>query len=560
MERLTFDDPDNMSCIGYIEADALAIELSSCDSATETARLILPDDESAGCPVETAVWRHMHRRGALDFEAADPFLASLGSRVVPVRKRMFEPDTLRHSPTLRAALRLSCCAGATLWEQVAELGGPVTESSGVLLAKAEWDDPEIQLRVPLFRHFELVEECYETFERQGSDLLDAQLEFLGRAVREARRDAGIQLSISEAMERAEINTDDAYGKAARALINECRSVPRTDFGDRATAILDRLDRILTRVDIHPHTLRDAAPDRFAELVARNVDPDAATDLFVDVVEYYRSSLDDDAIREAVAILDHDPTAFDYDNPAHAVAVIEGALSQLDPLMYFEALYLIVSSHGDLVASLQLISLDARNRQLAFLDAINRQLYRKVRKGLSPAERRLFQLVHFRQPSIGNMIPGLDPVVRSFVASTDAETLALWLAVVVFKHPNAELAAELRRRYHLFLNFYPVWLLLVASDDLELSDRGEFELRATDHPMQPELAESLNDLATRFCTETERDILVAHICDGQSQTTIAEGLGVSQQAVGQRIKRARTKLRKALVSEPGYEWMFRGRQP
>ncbi len=566
MERLRFDDPDSTSCIGYIEADALPIALSACgDSAAETVRLIMPDAESARCPVETAVLRHMRRRGTVDLEMADPFLASLGSRVVPLRERMFEPATLLHSPTLCAALRLSRSTGASLWEQIAELGGPVTDDGNVLLARARRDDPEIRLRVPIFRHIEVVEECYETFERLDSQLFDTQLELAGRAVREARRDAGIRLSISEVMERVEVDTDEVYGRAARELIAESRSTPRTDFGDRATAILDRLDRILTRVDIRPQTLRNALPERFAKLIARNVDPDAATDLLVDTAEYYRSLLDDDAIREAVVIIERDPEALDHDDPAHAVAVIEGALAQLDPLMYFEALYLIVSRHGDLAPSLKLISLDARNRELAFHDAIARQIYRKVRKELSRAERRLFQLMYFRQPSLGNVIPLLDPVIRSFVANTDYKTFALWLSTAVLKRGTATAAAELRRRYHLFLNFYPVWLLLVASDDRELGGEArdasrEFDLRDTDHPMQPELAESLNDLASRFCTDKERDVLVAHFCDGQSQATIAERLGVSQQAVGQRIKRARVKLQHALMSEPGYEWMFRGRQP
>ena len=200
-----------------------------------------------------------------------------------------------------------------------------------------------------------------------------------------------------------------------------------------------------------------------------------------------------------------------------------------------------------------------------------QLYREIRRFLTPPERRLFALMYLQRlpmlgkPAVfplGGITLWFDPVLQGVLDDSRMVGLIILVAGCRVRGPEgAELAAELEARLKAYLAFYRFWLLTTRQRERESRKhrRGEARLRVNDHvdvervaePATKELQRSagwvlvLQQLLDNKDAELvlrklgindPRHIARMRWVEGRTQREIAGLTGISQQAVSAQVRR------------------------
>jgi hypothetical protein len=232
--------------------------------------------------------------------------------------------------------------------------------------------------------------------------------------------------------------------------------------------------------------------------------------------------------------------------------------------------------------IRLLHREADNVYQGVLDYAFKLVYRKVRRSLTRLERRVFQLLYFRQPIFGGRVAAMDPIINSFFTGMDGETQVLIFLVLVLKcnelGASENLDMELERRWRAYLRFYPYWLMLLQEEDrqkkrstgiqgktLSLDASAKPDSSGRLLPLKDTVPDPKNkptDLlqafvstsqgmlggwADHYCTPTQARHL-KKFADGSTETAIAQKEGISQAAVSKSIKAALQRVRKGLIAD------------
>jgi len=202
-----------------------------------------------------------------------------------------------------------------------------------------------------------------------------------------------------------------------------------------------------------------------------------------------------------------------------------------------------------------------------------EIYRKIRKHLTPWERRAFRVMYCSLPPLGGRVVMQDPVLYSFYDGMDKETQALIWLVLVFKlrewGDEKDLDKKLAQRWKMYLKFYPYWVELMRMDDKEhkrdsrtntktssmhkpvgrvgkSTDQTEITLEGsladpestspTPHQAVVRATPSaIRSLAIKYCKPIDADRLIKYSLEDLSQQQLAAKEGVSQQAISKSIR-------------------------
>jgi hypothetical protein len=232
--------------------------------------------------------------------------------------------------------------------------------------------------------------------------------------------------------------------------------------------------------------------------------------------------------------------------------------------------------------IRLLHREADDVYQGVLDYAFKLVYRKVRRSLTRLERRVFQLLYFRQPIFGGRVAAMDPIVISFFTGMDGETQLLIFLVLVLKRnelgESENLDKKLERRWRAYLRFYPYWLMLLQEEDRQkkrskaihgktlsldaptLRDSSGRELSMKDTVADPknkptDLLQAfvsasqgmLGGWADKYCTTTQARHLT-RFADGSTETAIAQEEEITQAAVSKSIKAALRRVRQGLIAD------------
>ena len=250
-------------------------------------------------------------------------------------------------------------------------------------------------------------------------------------------------------------------------------------------------------------------------------------------------------------------------------LFEQALNGHEYMKKLEAIDWIANN---LVNRNSMIRLMLREAESVLLDLLSwhfRNVYRKIRKQLTYAERRAFQLMYFRQPFNGYRIAAFDNLSLGFAFGMDDETRALCaLAMIVGqkKLEENDVGKQVAERWQAYLRFYPFWVELTREDEKErkYSERRskkrvpfeqvletekidlavDCDKHETDSRIQYILA-NIAPLAEKYCSNRERQTLVEHLCKAKSQMDIARDRGVSQQSISKLIRSGLEKIKNVI---------------
>lgn len=267
---------------------------------------------------------------------------------------------------------------------------------------------------------------------------------------------------------------------------------------------------------------------------------------------------------------------------------------------------LVWTWASLVSFSELITLmqfEAENVLLGCLDYMMKETYRRIRRKLTPPERRFFALMWFRYyPMLGtpprspflNRICTLDPVISSFFDGMDGDTKGLILTVLAFRvrtWENRNLEMELRKRWRMYLLFYPYWHAIIRMDEgkkkREQRFRHEFQCDSLFTPLDDVNKEILADIVPyippdqwflsseervpckklfdakytpkdalrdissimdKYCTKKQREIIKLHFSDDMTEQEIAKHMTISQPAVHKHIVAGVRNIQNALRRE------------
>ena len=119
---------------------------------------------------------------------------------------------------------------------------------------------------------------------------------------------------------------------------------------------------------------------------------------------------------------------------------------------------------------KLIQLEAESVYLGVYDYFFRKAYRKLRKKLTAADQRIFQISYFKRPNFLWRIPALDPIIMSFLRLDEK---IIGLLKPLLGHKDKKLAKEAENLWRAFLNVYPIWTEIVKDDEIkEYNERKE----------------------------------------------------------------------------------------
>lgn len=200
----------------------------------------------------------------------------------------------------------------------------------------------------------------------------------------------------------------------------------------------------------------------------------------------------------------------------------------------------------------------------------KQIYRKIRKNLSPTERRLFLLMYLPNPALGYRIIAADPVLTSFFTGMDRDTQNLILAALVFdrrERGGKDLETELLKLFRAYLRFYPYWVVIMQDDDRENKRK---RLSSCDAPLSQDCTDGLTladvladpkvslsdrqrilkmdnvrDWAKSYCTPRQARLIHKYFVEEKTEGEIALEEGVTQQAVSKTILAGLRKIRQAV---------------
>jgi hypothetical protein len=232
---------------------------------------------------------------------------------------------------------------------------------------------------------------------------------------------------------------------------------------------------------------------------------------------------------------------------------------------------------------RLLQREAEGVYHGVLDYAFKEVYRKIRRGMTVPERRLYALLYFRQPLFNYHVAAVNPIITSFFMDMDLQTQALIILVLGFKvrewGGEKDLDKELERRWRAYLRFYPYWVEIIQDEEREakrqqgarrktlslhhpiFTDEDGHELRLEDVIADPQSKPAnflqavtleggamLGDWAKTYCTPKQATHVVGRFRDAKTETEIAKENGISQQAVSKSICAAFKRIREGLMRD------------
>ncbi len=217
----------------------------------------------------------------------------------------------------------------------------------------------------------------------------------------------------------------------------------------------------------------------------------------------------------------------------------------------------IAEIGDRSQLLELLLREADIAPYYILGRAARELYRRIRRFLTPVERRLFMLLYLPDwPRIGESLPSLPfagwplwalPFFQAMLRDGDL----VGLAVLCVGHKrrsigHQDLASELSAIFRKYVTFYAMWASLVREDD-------KLRKRARRRPKETELNQDIASLTVRDARKELSAFLESvlakskgparrsafarkYFVEGATEVAIADEAGVSQQFVAKEIRR------------------------
>ncbi len=502
-------------------------------------------------------------------------------------ERSFTAETLRYSEGFRALLERYQLAGSDPGEQLVAIADDLETPAAKLLRAAIYERPEC--RLPLAHHEEYMsfrrgiliefDECLQEFDRIRREMAaSARAKLLADAPL-STADRRRRLDRVATLERGD---DPALAEALRKITGQIITKSMERASREATAFADLVERAGTLLG----TLSDpwtSMCDRtkaghgaripigeFEAMLQAHLDVPAADALLKDAVERCERVWGaDDSLPEGHRCADR---------PEYHRLKVD--LAGRDLVRKFEALNWVVRHFYDPAECFRLLRRETESVEMGLHQEVFKHLYRTVRRQMNRFERRAFMLLFFRQKFLGGRVAIREPVIQSFLTGTGSMNLGLVLLTLVFKHTSwggeQGLGAELEQRWKAYLRVYPAWLAIIQGEERadKADERAESmtvrldedtkdregkptsrhtlmaDPRAGARPERADLPAAVDlkpeDLIRLGCTSKEADAFIHHERDGLTQQEIAASTGVSQQAVGKLLTKARQKLREALA--------------
>jgi hypothetical protein len=216
--------------------------------------------------------------------------------------------------------------------------------------------------------------------------------------------------------------------------------------------------------------------------------------------------------------------------------------------------------------------DAEESVLRVFHAVYKQIFRRIRKDLSRAERRAFLVMHMRFPGFNRRIVAHEPMIMTFYAGMDDSTrilIVLWLFFRVRSGRGFRInGEELFRRWRAYLRFRRYWEEMIREEEREArrveNDPGK-RVTKDESDRSHGLHDDIDDLITRiflsrigkiedwvekYCTERQGRCLAERFINDRPEIEIALLEGITQQAVSKAIAAGIGRIREGLERDQG----------
>jgi hypothetical protein len=403
----------------------------------------------------------------------------------PHRTRRFNLKTFDHSETLQELAALSQTKRLAKPERLIKFAGEATAPTSRLLLDAMYIRPDLSIPVACPDYIAFREQCLAEMMRVMEQIEGMKRDAIEKRRREIESDP--KLSADQRAQELDKLASIQAGEADAQLREVCQHVERlvvkealkleeresTWFADLVQEARRLQEPIGSEVaEKHMERLAEdgvSLTPEYASCIQERLDTSAVNSLLWQTIlrfeEVYRlEPLRDIELVDLPEDIDEIVLAEDLE------AQIEQELSQepeFEEYLCFWSAYLSenilekwsmlcwITAH--LINRNECVRLLQREAESVFhgvLDYAFKEVYRKIRRGMTVPERRAYALLYFRQPIFNYHIAVMNPSIMSFFNDMDSETQTLILLVLVFKvHEwggEKDLDKELERRWRAYV--------------------------------------------------------------------------------------------------------------